>query len=90
MSEQLDQERVTDLSKAIMLPIRTNYLQGPISQDRALEALNALASSLAIVLLGCDGLDGQAREFFNKALEQEYKGLEQNFERAWKLKNTDS
>lgn len=77
--EHLDRERVTALSKAIMLPIRANYLKGPLSQARTFEALNALASTLAITLLGADGLDGAARKFFNFALEQEYKGLEREF-----------
>ena len=65
----LDQKRVERLMAAIMLPIRDNYTRGPISRDRALEALNALAATTAIILQGAD--DPEARKFFDLALHNQ-------------------
>jgi hypothetical protein len=61
-----DEERVKELAKAIMLPIRDNYRRGPIHRDRVYEALNALAFAVALVLEGTN--DPLAKEFFDAAL----------------------
>lgn len=73
MSETLDRERIEALSTDLLHAIRANYYRGPVSRDRAFEALNALAVAVAVVLNGCDsaGADGEARAFFEKALEQQ-------------------
>lgn len=67
---ELDRERIEQITTSILLVIKENYLRGPTSRDRAFEALNALAASAALVIHGCDGLGGEAQEFFDKALQQ--------------------
>lgn len=57
------------ITTAALRAVRENYKRGPVSRDRALEALNALAAATAIIILGTDG-DNEAKEFFLKALEQ--------------------
>jgi hypothetical protein len=69
MNTELDRERIENLLLAIMLEIKSNYEVGPISRDRVFEALNALAAAAALVIQGCD--DAEAREFFEKAFEQQ-------------------
>jgi hypothetical protein len=64
----LDHNRVEELTGQILLPVRANYQRGPISRDRALEALNALAVAAAVVVSGCDGMGGEAEKFFYQAL----------------------
>jgi hypothetical protein len=66
--EPLDNERVHKLSFALLESIRDNYLKGPESRDRSLEALNALAAVSALVIMGADGLGGEAQDFFLSAL----------------------
>ena len=73
MSEHLDEDRITELVVAILEPIRDNYKRGPISRDRAYEALNALAAAVSLVIKGADGRDGEAQEFFNKSLNLQLK-----------------
>jgi hypothetical protein len=68
MNTELDQERIEKLLVAVLAPIKENYERGPISADRVYEALNTLAAAAALVILGCD--DPKAREFFEKAFEQ--------------------
>jgi len=70
---ELDRERIENLTASILMPIRDNYINGPISRDRCFEALNALAASAALVIEGSDGPGGEAEEFFRKALEQNLK-----------------
>jgi hypothetical protein len=70
MERGLDRERVEEITKEILLVIRENYMRGPVSRDRCLEALNALAASAALVIQGSDGPVGEARAFFDKAFEQ--------------------
>jgi hypothetical protein len=67
---RLDQDRIKEIMKSILLVIRENYMRGPVSRDRCFEALNALAASAAVVIHGADGPVGEARAFFDKALEQ--------------------
>ena len=67
---RLDRDRIEKITKSILLVIRENYVRGPISRDRCFEALNALATSAAVVIQGSDGPVGEARAFFDKALEQ--------------------
>ncbi len=67
---ELDLQRIENLIKSILLPIRENYVRGPTSRDRCFEALNALAAGAAIVIYGSDGPGGEAHEFFEKAIEQ--------------------
>ena len=74
--EQLDRDRIEKLTAAILAPIKENYQAGPISQDRAFEALNALAVAVGVVLQGCD--DPKAGKFFNQALESNKTPFERN------------
>ena len=67
----LDQKRITALTGEILAPIRANYLAGPISPDRAFEALNALAVAASVVIKGCDGAGGNAHDFFTLALDNQ-------------------
>ncbi len=67
----LDRERIENLTASILMPIRDNYKNGPISRDRCFEALNALAASVALVIEGSDGPGGEAEKFFRKALQQQ-------------------
>jgi hypothetical protein len=83
--EPLDSERVHELSFKLLEPLRDNYVQGPESRDRSLEALNALASVAALVIMGCDGLNGEAQEFFVSALS----GNLINLAREHESKRTD-
>jgi hypothetical protein len=64
----LDSNRVEELTMQILVPVRANYRKGPVSRDRALEALNALAVAVAVVVSGCDGMGGEAEKFFYQAL----------------------
>lgn len=64
----LTQERVEQLCTSIVGVLRENYLRGPESQERAFEALNALAACAAMVIIDCDGPWGEAHQFFNKVL----------------------
>jgi len=68
--EGLNRDRIEKLMVEILLPIRSNYKNGPISRDRCFEALNALAGAAALVITGCDGQNGEALDFFEKALKQ--------------------
>lgn len=61
-----DPERIEALSQTILLAIRDNYTQGPISRARVYEALNALAFCAALAIRGTD--DPQALEFFSDSL----------------------
>jgi hypothetical protein len=70
---EMDQERTEKLMAAILVPIKENFELGPSSPDRVFEALNALAAVAALVIHGCD--DARAREFFEKAFEQNYNGF---------------
>lgn len=71
----LDEERVGAISYKILTAIRANYLRGPESRDRALEALNALAGAAAVVIMGCDGRGGEAEQFFRAALRQNLESM---------------
>jgi hypothetical protein len=73
---ELDRGRIERLMAGILLPIRENYKEGPVSRDRCFEALNALAASAALVIEGADGAGGEAEEFFRKALEQQLESNE--------------
>jgi hypothetical protein len=68
--QELDQERVEAVTAKVLAAIKENLQRGPQSRERALEVLNALAGSAAVVILGCDGPHGEAEEFFQKALRQ--------------------
>lgn len=70
-TETLDRKRIEEMMIQILLPIRENYKKGPISRDRAYEALNALAAASALVITGCDGGQAEAREWFERALNQQ-------------------
>lgn len=65
----MNEQRTEELTAEIALAIKKNYMRGPISRDRAFEALNALAAATSIVILGCDE-DPAAKAFFLNALEQ--------------------
>lgn len=75
MNDQgLDQERVERLVGQILIQIRQNYINGPISRDRVYEALNALAFSTAWVIRGT--ADSKALEWFFEALKTNLKANE--------------
>lgn len=65
MKTELDRDRIERLTGKILLAVRENYIQGPISRDRVYEALNALAFSAAWVVRGAH--DPEALEFFSNA-----------------------
>jgi hypothetical protein len=69
MSTELDQERIETICVDILQIIQQNFVRGPISRDRCLEALNALAAAAALVIHGADGPGGKAHEFFDQAFE---------------------
>jgi hypothetical protein len=64
--------RTKELAEAILALIRQNYLAGPLSRDRAYEALNALAVVAGTVLAGCDET---GEEWFLMALKQQLDGV---------------
>jgi hypothetical protein len=70
--DELDRDRIERLATAILLPIRENYILGPVSRDRVYEALNALACSAGWVIRGTN--DPEALEFFSQALNRNLKG----------------
>jgi hypothetical protein len=75
----LDRDRIEELSVEVMRPIQRNYRIGPISRDRVYEALNALAFAVATVVQGAEGkANGEARDFFNRALNMQMVDLERN------------
>lgn len=67
-AQAFDNRRVDKLSGTILAAIRENYELGPLGRERAMEALNALASSAAVVISGCGGNQEAALEFFGRAL----------------------
>jgi hypothetical protein len=71
----LDRDRIERLMGDILLPIRANYLRGPISRDRVYEALNALAAVTAITLAGTK--DEDAYDFFATALNNHMENWDQ-------------
>jgi hypothetical protein len=70
MNSELDRERIGRMTFVMLIAIQENYGAGTVSRARAYEALNALAASAATVILGCDGLGGEAEEWFMRALKQ--------------------
>jgi hypothetical protein len=62
----LDEERIEELARQMLILIRANYVKGPISRDRVYEALNALAFCTAVTIGGSDRHD--ALEWFSNAL----------------------
>jgi len=67
MSEpSLDQERIEELAKQVLILIRENYQRGPISRDRVYEVLNALAFCTAVTVRGTD--PDEALNWFSDAL----------------------
>lgn len=69
-TDQLDRERIAQLSIRIMQAVRNNYVRGPQSRDRVFEALNALAIVTCTVIKGCDD-DAKAVWFFQEAMMQQ-------------------
>lgn len=76
---KLDQDRVQELIKALLEPIRGDMEEGPVGRERIFEALNALAVATACVLnaTGEDSVDEIAGEFFREALNVHLKGSPQ-------------
>ncbi len=68
--KELDRDRVEGLTADILKLIRENFKRGPVSRDRCLEALNALAAATVIIIDGADGRGGEAHNFFEKALDK--------------------
>jgi hypothetical protein len=76
----LDHNRIEALACDLLEHIRANYQAGPISRDRVYEALNALAFCVATVVQGSEGkANGEAHDFFNRALNMQIADLEKNF-----------
>jgi len=75
----LDEKRIEDLTVKILRALRDNYVTGPISRDRVYEALNALAYAAATAIVGSDGAQGEAREWFDLALEKSLVSVEEDF-----------
>lgn len=69
-TDQLDRERIAQLSIRIMQAVRNNYIRGPQSRDRVFEALNALVIVTCTVIKGCDE-DTKAVWFFQQAMTQQ-------------------
>jgi len=69
MDAELDRNRISQLIERILEPIRGNRDGSGKEKERLLEALNALGFVTARVLMDCDGPSGNAREFFNSALQ---------------------
>jgi hypothetical protein len=67
----LNEKRVDDLALPMLQAIKANYVRGPVSRERAFEALNALAIATAFVIAGCQADGDAAMEFFLKALSQQ-------------------
>jgi predicted secreted protein len=75
----LDHDRIEALTCNLLEHIRDNYRLGPISRNRVYEALNALAFCVATVVQGSEGkANGEARDFFNRALSMQLADLEKN------------
>lgn len=72
MLDEIDRPRVEGLAQPMLEAIRANYLRGPVSRDRVLEALNALALCAATVITGTGDRTGrrQAQAFLDKAVDQ--------------------
>lgn len=70
MADELDRARVEGLAKLLAEAVRDNYLRGPPSRDRILEALNALASVAGFVIRDW-GDGGEALGFFELAFKGE-------------------
>ena len=62
----LDQERIEELARQMLILIRQNYIKGPVSRDRVYEALNALAFCTAVTVRGADR--DEALKWFSDAL----------------------
>lgn len=68
---ELDREAVEQLAIALMIPMRNHLLRGPYGAYRVQEVLNALAGTVALVILGADGEGGEAEQFFYTALRNQ-------------------
>ena len=67
MSESgLDEKRIDELARQMLILMRENYLRGPVSRDRVYEALNALAFCTAVTVRGTD--PAEALDWFSDAL----------------------
>lgn len=72
----LERQAIEALAIEFLKSIKAHYLRRPTGRDAVFEALNALAAAAAEVIDGtCQrgegrGDGGQARDFFDKALDQ--------------------
>ena len=73
--KELDRAQVEELTRALMEQIRSYYLSNPLSRERVLEVLNALAVCTGLVIQGADGINGEAHKFFANALEMQLEDL---------------
>jgi len=69
MSHELDRKRIEALTADLMVAMRQNYLRGPTNSERVLEALNALAACVAVLITASSGKNGKAHQFFLYALK---------------------
>lgn len=72
-TQDLDREPIDRLVREFMLSIRDHYLRRPIDKRSPLEILNALACITAVIIVGArdSGHEGEARDFFALALNQQ-------------------
>lgn len=77
---ELDAGRVEQIAAVALAAVRENYVRGPTSRERALEALNACAFVAAAVIAGTGDRAGrrEARDFFMRALAQNIAELVEN------------
>lgn len=64
---EINRDRVERLAVDLLQPIRTNYIKGPTSRHRVIEALNALAITAASVIEGTEDAEA-AQSWFLSAL----------------------
>lgn len=70
----LDEARIVPLASAIMRLVRDHMAVETLSHPVTLEALNALAVNVGILLAGT-GNDARAREFFDSAVAHQLQDM---------------
>jgi hypothetical protein len=76
MDQSIFEHSTVVLAEKIGKEIRAHYLAHERSNDSVFAVLNALAISTGLVLSGTDN-DPKAREFFERALADQLRGLAQ-------------
>lgn len=72
----LNRTRTVELARAVATPVRDHLVVAPASPQRVFEALNAIATTAALVLAGMDSRDRRyAREFLEDGISLELNDL---------------